>query len=559
MYTVTPLGITQLCIKNYASVSVGEVLIMRMNIRPNITYPLSSLLDESKTNKFWNLPQVELLEIATSRGEGHFSQDGAFCVQTGKYTGRLAQDKYSVVYPEIENEIWFHDGNKKMEPELGDRLFREVELYLSKQDIFVNDVYAGSEPSSRVNVRLITHTAWHAAFCINLLYSPKATELTSFPVEFTIFHAPDLTVDSTQYNLHSGSFIILDLIKKRVLIAGTHYAGEIKKSVFSLMNYILPRKGIMSMHCAVNVGKNDHVGIFFGLSGTGKTTLSSSENRALIGDDEHGWSDQGVFNVEAGCYAKMINLSRESEPGIYTATHQFGAILENTVFYANTRKVNLDDCSLTENTRGSYSLNRLENIYPNAYVNKQPSCILMLTADAFGVLPPVSKLNSAQATYHFLSGYTAKVGGTEEGIKEPTATFSTCFGAPFMLLRPEVYANLLSTKIQKGQVQVFLVNTGWSGGQYGVGKRMSIQVTRNIVNAILDGHLNQVSWETEPYFGLQIPTTCPNVDSTLLSPSNSWVDKEQYTETATKLKSMFAKNFKQYHDKVTKDVVEVSF
>ncbi|RME93207.1 MAG: phosphoenolpyruvate carboxykinase (ATP), partial [Candidatus Hydrogenedentota bacterium] len=454
--------------------------------------------------------------------------------------------------------IWWNEGNKPISPEKADRLFHKIRSHLSKKDLYVKDAFAGAEKKSRLSLRVITETAWHSAFADNMFIQPTPEELHNFSPEIVIYHAPTFFADPEVDGTRSQTFVILDLVKKRILIGGTGYAGEIKKSIFTTMNYLLPKKGIMSMHCSANVGKAGDTAIFFGLSGTGKTTLSSEKDRALIGDDEHGWSDEGVFNIEGGCYAKMIRLSKEAEPEIYATTQKFGTILENVIYDEATRRIDFDSDAITENTRGSYPLTHLDNIVPE---NKgpHPKNIIMLTADAFGVLPPISKLTPEQAMYHFISGYTAKVAGTEAGIVEPVATFSACFGAPFMPLHPTVYAKMLGEKIAKHGVHVYLVNTGWTGGPYGVGSRMPIQQTRAMIHGILDGSIREGEWIQDPHFGLTVPKSCPNVDSNLLLPENTWKDKEAYKQTAEKLKAMFRENFKQYEDQVSEEIVKAGF
>ena len=527
----------------------------------NIINKSVSLLDSKIENckmQSWNLSSTELIELSIQRSEGVFSATGAMCFQTGKFTGRAAKDKYTVLYPEIENEIWYGDHNKQMKPEIAERIFAAIQKHYTTKDLFVRDCHAGADTNNRVNVRLITETAWHNFFGLNMFIAPKTKDLESMPIDFTIYHAPSLTFMPAEYELRSEACVIIDLRNKRVMICGTAYAGEIKKSVFSIMNYILPKKGVLSMHCSANVGKNKDSAIFFGLSGTGKTTLSSDPHRALVGDDEHAWSDNGVFNIEGGCYAKVIKLSPEAEPEIYAVSQKFGTILENVVLDQHTRKVDFNSEELTENTRASYPLSLLDNIYSEP-IAAHPTKIIMLTADAFGVLPPVSKLSKEQAMYHFISGYTAKLAGTEAGIVSPTATFSACFGAAFMTLKPMMYAKLLGEKIAKYNASVYLVNTGWTGGAYGVGKRMPIKETRLIINGILDGTFDQLKWIKDGHFGLDVPENCKDIATSILHPSESWADKAKYKEAATNLIAMFRENFKKYEKEVTEQVVKAGF
>ena len=525
---------------------------------PNKLIPLKHSHIEQCKSQNWNLSTTELIEVAIQRNEGKFSVTGAFCAETGKFTGRAAKDKYTVVYSDLENEIWYGDHNKKMSSEIADKIFLAIQKHYATKDLFIRDCHAGADVNNRVNVRLITERAWHNFFGLNMFITPLAKDLESLSIDFTIYHAPTLTFMPAEYELRSEACVVIDLKKKRVMICGTEYAGEIKKSVFSIMNYLLPKKGVLSMHCSANVGKNKDTAIFFGLSGTGKTTLSSDPNRALIGDDEHGWSDNGVFNIEGGCYAKMIKLSPQAEPEIYAVTKKFGTILENIVMNPTTREVDFDDDSITENTRGSYPLSLLDNIYSEP-VAGHPTKIIMLTADAFGVLPPVSKLSKEQAMYHFISGYTAKLAGTEAGVMQPTATFSACFGAAFMTLKPMMYAKLLGEKIIKHNASVYLVNTGWTGGEYGVGHRMPIKETRMIINGILDGSFDKLKWIKESYFNLDIPESCPGIDASMLQPSKAWKDINKYKEATINLINMFKVNFKKYESEVSEQVIKAGF
>jgi phosphoenolpyruvate carboxykinase (ATP) len=419
--------------------------------------------------------------------------------------------------------------------------------------LFVQDLYGGSQPSNRVHVRVITQLAWHSLFIRTMLVRPAAHELHHFDPEYTIIDLPGFRADPERHGCRSETVIAVNFSEKLILIGGTQYAGEMKKSVFGLLNYLLPVKGIMPMHCSANIGHEGGSAVFFGLSGTGKTTLSADASRTLIGDDEHGWSDDAVFNFEGGCYAKMIRLSAEAEPEIYATTKRFGTVLENVVMDPDSRVLDLDDHSLAENSRGAYPIDFIPNASA-ANMGPVPRNIVMLTADAFGVLPPIAKLTPDQAMYHFLSGYTAKVAGTEIGVTEPEATFSTCFGAPFMPRHPSVYGNLLKQRIAKGGVDCWLVNTGWTGGKYGVGKRMPIKATRALLNAALDGSLNEAEFRTDPNFGFQVPVAVPGVDSHILDPRETWANKADYDATAAKLVDLFVENFAQFADHVDEGV-----
>ncbi len=509
---------------------------------------------------FWNLSTPALYEEAIKRREGLLAHLGPFLVRTGHHTGRSPNDKFIVKEKSSDQHIWWGKINRPFEENNFNKLHNRMLAYLQGRDIFVQDCYAGADPNYRISVRVITETAWHNIFVRNLFIQVPREELDKFEPDFTIINAPRFHAVPELDGTNSEVFIIVNFGKKLVLIGGTSYAGEIKKSVFTILNYLLPldpnNKGtkVLSMHCSANVGKSGDVALFFGLSGTGKTTLSADPNRGLIGDDEHGWSDKGIFNFEGGCYAKVIRLSKEAEPEIYETTRRFGTILENVAIDTQSRLLNLDDASLTENTRAAYPLSHINNaVIPS--VAGHPKNIIMLTADAFGVLPPIAKLTQEQAMYHFLSGYTAKVAGTEKGLgKEPQATFSTCFGAPFMALHPTVYAQLLGEKMAQHKVDCWLVNTGWSGGPFGVGSRMKIAYTRAMITAALDGSLANVSTEEDPIFGLHIPVSCPNVPNEVLKPRNTWPDKSAYDDQAQKLSAMFKKNFEQFADQVTEAV-----
>ncbi|HBA61558.1 MAG TPA: phosphoenolpyruvate carboxykinase (ATP) [Elusimicrobia bacterium] len=504
-------------------------------------------MTELTTKKlFANLSAPVLYEHAVALKEAEIARGGALCARTGKHTARSPRDRFVVKEPSCEKNIWWSDQNEAISEETFDSLLRKVRNYLSEKEVYQRDCYAGSDPKNRLGVRVYTELAWHSLFAGHMLIAPKAAELAAFKPEFTVICVPGFTAMPQVDGTRGGAFILLNFKKKTVLIGGTAYAGEIKKAVFTVMNYLLPLKGVMPMHCSANVGKADDTAIFFGLSGTGKTTLSSDPLRRLIGDDEHGWSNNGVFNFEGGCYAKVINLSKEAEPQIYATTERFGTILENVVYDKDTRKLDLNDGSLTENTRAAYPLEFIDNAIKGAAF-PHPKNIVMLTYDAFGVLPPIAKLSYEQAMYHFISGYTAKVANTEMGIKEPKATFSTCFGAPFMLHHPSVYAELLEKKMREHGADCWLINTGLCGGPYGVGKRMSIKHTRALLNAALDGALAKVKFTKDPVFGFGIPAKCPGVPAEVLNPREAWEDKKLYDAKCKELACLFAANFKKFN------------
>ncbi|GAB1430997.1 phosphoenolpyruvate carboxykinase (ATP) [Ignavibacteria bacterium] len=494
---------------------------------------------------YHNLSTAELYEHAISFDEAALSEHGALVAVTAPHTGRSANDKFLVDEPSSTGNVWWGKVNKKFPQDKFNALKSRVFAYLQGHDLYVLDCMAGSDDKYRLPVRVIGQKAWHNLFAKNMFIAATESELENFAPGFTIVHAPDFKADPAIDGTRSETFIVLDFSQKIVIIGGTQYAGEVKKSIFTVLNYLLPLENVMSMHCSANIGASGDTALFFGLSGTGKTTLSTDPERALIGDDEHGWSNDGTFNFEGGCYAKVINLSAEAEPIIYQTTRVFGTILENVVMDPYSRKIDLFDDSITENTRASYSRDILGGI---AESNKggHPTNIFFLSCDAFGVMPPVSRLTPEQAMYHFLSGYTAKVAGTEKGVKEPTATFSACFGAPFMVHHPKVYANLLRDKINAHGAQVWLVNTGWSGGEYGVGKRMKIDYTRALLRAVLSGDLKNAEYVTEPFFGLQVPTSCNGVPSEILNPRNTWADVAAYDAKAKHLVGLFAENYKQF-------------
>ena len=494
----------------------------------------------------WNLTTAPLVEHAVRRGEGLLAKDGPLVVKTGTHTGRSAQDKFTVRDATTENTLWWGKSNKPMDPANFAALKADFLTALGdKATLYVQDLYGGSQPEHRVTVRVINEYAWHSLFIRTMLVRPEAGDLQGFVPEFTIIDLPSFRADPARHGCRGETVIAVNLTEKLILIGGTEYGGEMKKSVFGLLNFLLPEDGIMPMHCSANIGPHGDTAIFFGLSGTGKTTLSADPNRTLIGDDEHGWSDTAVFNFEGGCYAKMIRLSAESEPEIYATTKRFGTVLENVVMDPVTRELDLDDPTLAENSRGVYPIDFIANSSENN-IGPVPKNVVMLTADAFGVLPPIAKLTPDQAMYHFLSGYTAKVAGTEIGVTEPEATFSTCFGAPFMPRHPSVYGNLLKKRIAEGSVDCWLVNTGWTGGKYGVGKRMPIKETRALLNAALDGSLKNVPFRKDLNFGFEVPVSVPGVDDSLLDPRNTWGDKADYDRTAAKLVDLFVANFAEF-------------
>jgi len=502
----------------------------------------------------WNLTTAPLVEHAVQRGEGLLAKDGPLVVRTGKHTGRSANDRFIVRNSTSERTVWWGKTNKPMDAEAFDRLHKDFLAALGTKDkLFVADLFGGSQPEHRVRVRVVNELAWHNLFIRTLLVRPEAEELADFAPEYLIIDLPSFKADPARHGSRSETVIAVNLEKKIILIGGTAYAGEMKKSVFGLLNFLLPPQGIMPMHCSANIGPQGDTAIFFGLSGTGKTTLSADPNRTLIGDDEHGWSDTHVFNFEGGCYAKMIRLSAEAEPEIFATSKRFGTVLENVVMDPVTRELDFNDSSLAENSRGAYPIDYIPNS-SEENMGPLPKNVVMLTADAFGVLPPIARLTPDQAMYHFLSGYTAKVAGTEIGVTEPEATFSTCFGAPFMPRHPSVYGNLLKERIAKGNVDCWLVNTGWTGGKYGVGKRMPIKATRALLNAALDGSLKNANFRKDPNFGFDVPVEVPGVDSAILDPRGTWADKDEYDRTAAKLVDLFVANFAEFAEHVDEGV-----
>ena len=506
---------------------------------------------------YWTPPTSVLYEQIVKRGEGLVTHLGAIAVKTGHYTGRAANEKFIVDESPCHDHINWGKVNQPFDPLKFDALYKRMLAYMHGRDLFVQDCFAGASPDHRLPIRVITEKAWHSLFARNMFIRATPEELADHKPGFTVIDMPNFHAIPSVDGTNTEAFIIVSFARKVVIIGGTSYAGEIKKSIFTILNYLLPLdRQVMSMHCSANAGAKGDVAVFFGLSGTGKTTLSADPRRRLIGDDEHGWDNKGVFNFEGGCYAKIIKLSSESEPEIYETTRRFGTILENVAIDTVSRRVNLDDDSFTENTRASYPITHIPNIVRSG-MGDHPTHLIMLTCDAFGVLPPIARLSSEQAMYHFLSGYTAKVAGTEAGITEPQAVFSACFGAPFMALHPSVYAKLLGEKIAGHNVSCWLVNTGWSGGGYGVGSRMKISYSRALVNAAIDGSLADGEFETDGFFGLEIPKVCLGVPAELLNPRNTWSDKAGYDNTAKDLVGRFRKNFEQYKTYVSESVAKV--
>jgi phosphoenolpyruvate carboxykinase (ATP) len=503
---------------------------------------------------YYNLIEPALIEAAIAGGEGKLGIGGAFLVSTGKFTGRSPKDKFVVRTPSVENTIWW-ENNAPMAPTAYDVLKADMLEHMKGRTYFVQDLYAGADPEHRLDVRVVTELAWHGLFIRHLLRRPERAELDNFVADWTIINCPSFKADPARHGCRTETAIVLNFDTKEILIANTEYAGENKKSVFTLLNYLLPEKGVMAMHCSANHAVDDpeDAAVFFGLSGTGKTTLSADPARTLIGDDEHGWSSKGTFNFEGGCYAKTINLRAEAEPEIYATTHRFGTVIENMVYDAETLELDFDDDSLTANMRCAYPLDAISNASETG-LGGHPKNIIMLTCDAFGVLPPIAKLTPAQAMYHFLSGFTSKVAGTERGVTEPTPTFSTCFGAPFMPRRPEVYGKLLQAQIANHGATCWLVNTGWTGGAFGTGSRMPIRATRALLTAALNGTLAKGEFRRDPNFGFEVPVSVQNVADVLLDPRRTWQDGAAYDAQAAKLVQMFADNFGQYVPYIDDDV-----
>ena len=503
---------------------------------------------------YWNMTPAELVEEAIVRGEGRLVDSGALAADTGEFTGRSPKDRFIVKDAITENAVWWGDVNIPFDSQKFDLLYHRVCAYLAGKEIFVRDAYACADPKFRTNIRVVTEQAYHNIFANNLFLRPTKEEVLNFSPEWTIVNAPGFKADPAIDGTRQHNFAILNFTKKIILIGGTGYTGEIKKGIFGVLNFVLPHdKNVLSMHCSANIGKDGDTAIFFGLSGTGKTTLSADPNRGLIGDDEHGWATDTVFNLEGGCYAKCVDLTKEKEPEIWEAI-KFGALLENIVCYEETSTVDFSNISKTENTRVDYPINHIANaVEPSIASN--PKNIFFLTCDAYGVLPPISKLDAGQAMYHFISGYTAKVAGTEAGVTEPQTTFSACFGKVFLPLHPAKYAEMLGKKMKENQVNVWLVNTGWTGGAYGTGSRMKLSYTRAMITAALNGALAGVVFEQHPVFGLQMPTTCPNVPSEILNPRNTWNSAADYDQKANELAQKFIKNFEQYAEGVSPEIL----
>ncbi|GAB1377502.1 phosphoenolpyruvate carboxykinase [Pararhodobacter aggregans] len=502
----------------------------------------------------YNLIEPALVEAALKRGEGTLGKGGSFLVTTGQFTGRSPKDKHVVRTPSVEDTIWW-ENNKPMAPDAFDRLYEDMLAHMKGRDYFVQDLFGGADAEHRLDVRVVSELAWHSLFIRHLLRRPSREELETFVPEWTIINCPSFKADPERHGCRTDTVITLNFDKRVILIANTEYAGENKKSVFTLLNYILPGKGVMAMHCSANhaIGNPDDSAVFFGLSGTGKTTLSADPSRTLIGDDEHGWSENGIFNFEGGCYAKTINLSAEAEPEIYATTEKFATVIENMVFDPETLDLDFQDSSLTENMRCAYPLDYISNASETG-LGGTPKHVILLTCDAYGVLPPIAKLSPAQAMYHFLSGFTSKTPGTERGVVEPVPTFSTCFGAPFMPRRPEVYGKLLQEKIAASGAQCWLVNTGWTGGAFGTGKRMPIKATRKLLTDALSGSLEKAAFRKDPNFGFEVPLECNGVDPSLLDPRTTWADPAAYDAQAKKLVHMFSENFAQYVPYIDEDV-----
>ena len=507
---------------------------------------------------FWNLSNEALYEEIIFRNEGKLAKEGALLVNTGKHTARAAADKFIVKENSTEDKIWWGVYNRPLALEKFNALFSRLQAWAQGEELFVQDCYAGADPEYKMPIRIITEKAWHSLFARNMFITTDDKDtLKKFMPDFTIIAVPGFKVDPIVDGTRSETAIVLNFSQRMAIIANSLYGGEIKKSVFTVLNFLLTFQDVLPMHCSANVGKGGDVALFFGLSGTGKTTLSADPNRQLIGDDEHGWSSEGVFNFEGGCYAKVIRLSSEHEPQIYETTRRFGTILENVVFDPITRRIDLDDEIITENTRASYPLHFIPNVVSSGYSKTHPKNVIFLTCDASGVMPPIAKLTPEQAQYHFISGYTSKIAGTEIGLGiEPQITFSACFGAPFMVRHPYEYAQMLKERMLKHNVNVWLVNTGWVGGRFGVGKRISIRHTRNLLNAALEGKLDNVEFRVDKLFGYTVPLTCPEVPNDVLEPSNSWGDKNDYWKKYDALAARFIENFKLFEANVTEDVIQ---
>lgn len=515
---------------------------------------LSKLGLGNVANAFWNLTPAELTEETILNGQGVLADTGALAINTGEFTGRSPKDRFVVADDKTNDTVWWGDINIKIGADKFDLLHDKLCAYLSNRDVYVRDAYACADPNHRLNIRVVNEYPWSNMFVYNMFLRPSTEEIKSFEPEWNIINAPGFLADPEKDGTRQHNFAIINFTKKMIIIGGTGYTGEIKKGIFSVLNYVLPHeKNVLSMHCSANIGKDGDTAVFFGLSGTGKTTLSADPNRDLIGDDEHGWADDSVFNFEGGCYAKCIDLTEEKEPEIWNAI-KFGAILENINFIEGTSTVDFEDSSITENTRVSYPIHHIENA-ADPSVGGTPKNIFFLTCDAYGVLPPISKLTPGQAMYHFISGYTAKVAGTEAGITEPQTAFSACFGAPFLPLHPTKYAEMLGEKMRAHDVNVWLINTGWSGGPYGTGERISLKYTRSMITAALTGQLDGVEYNTHEIFGLNMPASCPDVPSDILNPKNTWADQGAYDTKAAGLAEAFVKNFEKYADGANEEIL----
>ncbi len=519
-----------------------------------VTSPLSFLDLESKGKVFYNLSPAELVEQSLFRKEGVLSATGALMADTGQFTGRSPKDRYIVLDEQTKDSVWWGDINIPFDEKKFDALLTKMKYYLEYHEVFVRDVYAGADTSHRLSIRVVNTLAWHNLFCHNMFLRPSLEELKSFSPDFTIICVPQFEANPELDGTKNPNFSIINLSKRIILIGGTGYAGEMKKGIFSVLNYLLPHeKNVLSMHCSANVGEEGDSAVFFGLSGTGKTTLSADPKRKLIGDDEHGWDGESLFNFEGGCYAKVIDLTEEKEPEIFRAI-KFGAIVENTRFYPGTRDIDYTNGTVTENTRTAYPIYHIPNSMQPSIAGS-PKNIFFLTADAFGVIPPISKLNKSQAMYHFISGYTAKVAGTEMGVTEPKLTFSACFGAAFLPLHPTKYAKLFGEKMEKHEVNVWLINTGWTGGPYGIGHRMKLSYTRAMISAALEGKLDFAPYRKDAVFGFEVPKICPNVPAEILDPRNTWTDKEAYDQQAKELAAAFRRNFEKFADFADADLL----
>jgi len=518
-------------------------------------YPLEKSGIEGVAKAHHNLTPEQLYEHAIKNAEAVIVNRGPLRAETGQYTGRSPNDRFVVEEPTTRDQLAWGTVNRPIAEASFDALHELQKQYLKGKEVYVHDCYGGRDKKYRLPVRVISEYAWTTLFAYNMFARiEELAELDSFEPGFTVVHTPSVKADPATHGTNSEAFIIVNFARKMVIIGGSRYAGEIKKSIFSVLNYMLPGQGVLPMHCSANIGDNNVSALFFGLSGTGKTTLSADKERGLIGDDEHGWSDDGIFNFEQGCYAKVIRLSEEAEPDIYQCTREFGTILENVVYDEESRSIDLDDSSLTENTRCSYPIEKISNFVPSG-TGGHPKNVIFLTADAFGVMPPISKLNREEAMYHFISGYTAKLAGTERGVTDPKAAFSACFGEPFLPLAPSVYAKMLGEKIDKHNANVWLVNTGWTGGKYGEGNRMQIKYTRAMLHAALDGKLDNVEYRPDPNFGFMVPVTCPDVPDEVLDPRQTWKDKAAYDAMASELARKFVENFKKYADTVSADII----